>query len=155
MNITISKTLEEAVKTRNISRIHSVFYTIAHEDPTFETGKFRESLRYVQAQNIKGVFDIYDKKIFLNETEWNEDYWAEVASELVDNFCMERINHLEKIGKKVFPNKLKRNSSNIQKTTNYVNKKSNYSVQKTREKRKENKKSKGSLFGILWRDREG
>lgn len=111
----ISKTLEEAIETRNISRIRSVFYTIAHEDPGFFSGKFRATLNFVNSKNIPGLFDVYDGTKFKDESEWTKEYWADVASELVDNFCEERINHLQKVGQKLYSVPVKKNEQQIQK----------------------------------------
>jgi hypothetical protein len=104
----ISKTLEEALESKNVGRIRSVFYTIAHEDPGFSTGKFRATLNFVKSKDISGLFDVYDGKAFKDESEWNNEYWADVASELMDNFCEERINHLQKVGRKLYPSQVKK-----------------------------------------------
>lgn len=99
----ISKTLEDAINNKKISAIRSVFYSIAHEDPSFSTGKFVETFEYVKSKNIEGLFDEFDGTEFKPEEEWDEEYWAEVASELMDNFCAKRINHLMRIGRKIYP----------------------------------------------------
>ena len=95
--------LEEAIEKKNLVGIYSVFYTIAHGDPNFSTNKFRNVLNYVKNKNIEGLFQEYDGEEFEKEENWDEDYWALVASSLMDNFCEERINHLECVGKKVYP----------------------------------------------------
>lgn len=99
--------LEDAIAKKSLVGIYSVFYTIAHGDPDFSTGKFREALRYVKNQNIEGFIQEFDGEEFEPEDNWDEDYWALVASSLMDNFCEERIGHLEEIGKKVYPYKEK------------------------------------------------
>lgn len=114
----ISKTLEEALESKNIGRIRSVFYTIAHEDPSFSTGKFRQTLDFVKGKEISGLFDIFDGGEFKDESEWTSEYWADVASELMDNFCEERINHLQKVGQKIFPVQVKKNNTPIQQMQN-------------------------------------
>lgn len=111
MIMEISKTLENAIETKNVSRIRSAFYTIAHEDPGFSSGKFRNTLNYVKTKNIPGLFDPYDGAVFEDETKWTKDYWAKVASDLVDNFCEERIEHLQKVGAKLYPTPVKKNVS--------------------------------------------
>jgi hypothetical protein len=45
----------------------------------------------------------FDGEEFEPEENWNQNYWALIASSLMDNFCEERIDHLEKVGKKVYP----------------------------------------------------
>ena len=87
----ISKTLQEAIEKEDILVIHSSFYTIALSDPGFLTGKFEEVLNYVKGKNIPGFLKQYDGAILKSETEWSEDYWNTLLSELMDNFCEERI----------------------------------------------------------------
>lgn len=95
--------LEDAIEKKSLVGIYSVFYTIAHGDPNFSTGKFRQILDYVKSKGIDNLFQKYDGEEFEPEEQWDEDYWALIASSLVDNFCMERINHLEEVGRKVYP----------------------------------------------------
>ena len=96
-------TLEEAIKNNNLVGIYSVFYTIAHGDPNFTTGKFYDVLAYVQSKNIVGFMKEFDGDEFETEENWDEDYWALIASSLMDNFCETRIKHLEEVGRKVYP----------------------------------------------------
>lgn len=101
----MTETLRSAIETKNISRIHSVFYTIAHEDPSFASGKYEETLRYVKNLNLNGLIEEHDGTDFAPQEEWNSDYWAAVASELQDNFSQERINHMIEVGKHVYGKK--------------------------------------------------
>ena len=94
--------LEEAIEKNSLVGIYSVFYTIAHGDPNFSTNKFKETLAYVKTKNIQGLMQEYDGEEFETEDKWNEGYWALIASSLMDNFCEERIAHLEAVGKKVY-----------------------------------------------------
>ena len=94
--------LEEAIEKKSLVGIYSVFYTIAHGDPNFSTNKFKETLAYVKTKNIQGLIQEYDGEEFETEDKWNEGYWALIASSLMDNFCEERIAHLEEVGKKVY-----------------------------------------------------
>lgn len=114
----ISKTLQSAIESGRKSSIYSIFYTIAHEDPNFSSGKFRNTLNFVKEKNIHGLMEIYDGKPFAPEYEWSQDYWAEVASDLIDNFCDERIDHLEKVGKKVYPRVEKKETITSESTQN-------------------------------------
>ena len=113
------KALEDAIEKKSLVGIYSVFYTVAHGDPNFSTGKFRELLSYVKSKGIDNFMQEYDGEEFEPEDKWNEDYWALIASSLVDNFCEERINHLEMVGKKVYP--IKKSTPvqrNVNKSTN-------------------------------------
>jgi len=94
--------LKEAVKSKNLDSIYNEFFVIAHEDPSFSSGKFMETLSYVKAQNILGFIKPFDGRR-LEETEnWDEDYWALLVSSLVDNFSMERIEHLEQVSRHLY-----------------------------------------------------
>ena len=100
--MTVSDNLKHAVENKDITAIHSILYTIAHEDPGFQTSKFKDTLSYVKSKRIDGVIEPHDGRPFLPEEEWDEKYWALVASQLQDNFSEERIDHLIKVGKKLF-----------------------------------------------------
>lgn len=102
----VNEYLEEAIANGNVVRIRSAFTVIAHEDPSFSTGKFNEALEYVKSKNIDGLFVPYDERPFQPKEEWNEDYWALIVSSLVDNFCMERINHLRDVSRILYPSKV-------------------------------------------------
>lgn len=96
--------LEDAIQKNSLVGIYSVFYTIAHGDPNFSTGKFWDVFSYVKSKNISGFLQEFDGEEFQEEDKWDEEYWAYIASSLIDNFCEERIRHLEKVGKKLYPN---------------------------------------------------
>ncbi|MBO5020450.1 MAG: hypothetical protein J6D52_07280 [Clostridia bacterium] len=98
----LSKTMEDAISTKDISRIYSSFYTILLSDPGFATEKFNQVFNEVVSRNIEGLIQKYDGKTFESSEMWNQQYWDKVASELMDNFCRERIEHLKEVGKKVY-----------------------------------------------------
>ena len=100
--------LEEAIQKQNLVGIYSVFYTIAHGDPAFSSGKFDEALDYVKSKQIPGFLQEFDGDEFEPEENWNEEYWAFLASALIDNFCETRIAHLKQVGQKIYPSKPRR-----------------------------------------------
>lgn len=118
---------EEAILNSNLVRIRSAFTVIAHEDPSFSTGKFQQALEYVKSKNIEGLFVEFDRRTFQPEEEWNEDYWALIVSSLVDNFCMERINHLKDISHVLYPPKAIPASKTSSNSNTYRNTNSSYS----------------------------
>jgi predicted metalloprotease len=101
----INKTIEEAVKNNDLKTIYSSLYTILLSDPGFSTSKFDDAMKYVKNNEIDGFIQKHNGVIFEAEEKWSEEYWDKVASELIDNFSMERINHLKDISKKLYPNK--------------------------------------------------
>lgn len=98
----ISATMEKAIEEQDLDKIYSSFYTIALSDPEFSTGKFEEILRYIKNKNLPGFLKQYDGALLRSEEEWNEDYWNILLSELMDNFCEERIAQLKEVGKKIY-----------------------------------------------------
>lgn len=99
----VSKTMENAVLEKDPEKIYSSFYTILLSDPGFTTGKFDEAFQYVKSKNIEGFLQEHNGVPFAPMCDWDQQYWDAVASELVDNFSMERINHLKQVGKAVYP----------------------------------------------------
>lgn len=99
----LSKTMEDAIQENDLGKIYSSFYTILLSDPGFANGKFDQALDELKSRNIAGLFQPYDGKAFKNRDEWSQQYWDCVASELMDNFCMERIEHLKEISKVLYP----------------------------------------------------
>lgn len=129
--------LEEAIEKKSLVGIYSVFYTIAHGDPNFSTNKFKETLAYVKTKNIQGLMQEYDGEEFETEDNWNEGYWALIASSLMDNFCEERIAHLEAVGKKVY--KMTRRIESVEGKSQNANNKKNISNSKSGKKISTNK----------------
>ncbi len=106
--------LEDAIFKKNIARIRNEFSVICQEDPSFSTGKFDQTLEYVKSKNINGFLAAFDGGTFEPKEKWNEDYWALVVYSLIDNFCIERINHLKQVSKYLYPPKQTVNASNTQ-----------------------------------------
>lgn len=103
--------LDEAIETNNLIRIRTTFSVIAHEDSSFSTGKFMDTLAYVKGKNIPDLFQPYDGIPFAEEQDWSADYWSLAVSSLMDNFCQERIDHLRAVSSKVYPPRVSAQSS--------------------------------------------
>lgn len=99
----ISKNLEKDVLEENVRHIRDDLITIVHEDRSFQTGKFEEALSYIKKHGIEGLYEPFDHEAFKSRNEWNEDYWRYMVNSLLDNFCMERIEHLKDVGRTLFP----------------------------------------------------
>ena len=121
-----SKELERDIAAKNIGHIRDELTTIALEDRGFYTGRFDEALEYVKGKHIDGLFDSFDKETFKVQEQWDGDYWGTLNASLMDNFCMERIDHLKEVGKAVYPKVCQttslneRGSSNGSKQSNAV-----------------------------------
>lgn len=116
----LSKTMEDGIKEKDLEKIYSSFYTILLSDPGFYTEKFDEALEIVKGKNISGFIQQYNGTPFEDESNWTQEYWDRLASELMDNFCEERIVMLKKVSMKVYPHG-KEISSSV--TTNNTQKK--------------------------------
>ena len=99
----ISKNLQKDVLEKNVRHIRDDLITIVHEDRSFQTGKFEEALSYIKEHGIEGLYEPFDHEDFKSRNEWNEDYWRYMVNSLLDNFCMERIEHLKDVGRTLFP----------------------------------------------------
>jgi len=96
------KYLNEILEQKNLARIHSLFYVIVNQDPSFSTDKFNNTFEYVKEKNIQGFIDSFDGEELLAPDKWDQDYWELTASSLVDNFSLERIKHLKDISKLIY-----------------------------------------------------
>ena len=141
--------LEDAIEKKSLVGIYSVFYTVAHGDPNFSTGKFRRLLEYVKSKNIDGLFQEYDGEEFETEDKWDEDYWALIASSLIDNFCMERIDHLEQVGKKVYKNRTAERITHRQDNGNDHNSKEMHNSKEIHNKRNSSNKRNGRSTRLI------
>ena len=98
-----SNDLDKNIIDKNLVSIKNEFYIIAHQDRSFSTGKYGQTLDYVKAKNIEGLFVSFDGEAFKPIEEWDFEYWAYMAHSLMDNFCEERIEHLMEVSKTLYP----------------------------------------------------
>ena len=98
----MDKNLMAAVAEKNIVAIKTALTSITLKDRNFSKGEFDEGLRYVESQNISGLYDAFDGESFKPESEWDQSYWTYINVSLMDNFCRERIDLLKKIGRKIY-----------------------------------------------------
>lgn len=76
--------------------------------------KFDENIRYVEEK--LGIFQLYDNTKFEQDKEkWNEEYLFKEKGRLITNFSKERVEHIKKIIRKLYP---KRNKE-ISRAKNY------------------------------------
>ncbi len=101
-----SNDLKKNIIDKNLVRIKNEFYIIAHQDKSFSTGKYGQTLDYVKAKNIEGLFVSFDGEAFKPIEEWDDDYWAYMVASLMHNFCEERIEHLMEVSKTLYPAKI-------------------------------------------------
>ena len=112
--MTLSKTMEDAIAAKDLGKIYSSFYTILLSDPGFSNGRFDQTFAEVKRRNIEGLLQPYNGTTFKGKEEWTPQYWDSVASELMDNFCVERIEHLREIGKELYPSANKQTQAKVE-----------------------------------------
>lgn len=99
----MDKNLMNAVAEKNLTAIKTALTSINLKDRNFSTGAFDEGLKYVESQNISGLYDKFDGETFKPEAEWDQSYWTYINVSLMDNFCRERIEELKRVGRKIYP----------------------------------------------------
>ena len=97
-----SEYLVAAVGNRNMIQIHNELCSIIHKDPSFITRDFNDALGYVKSSGVVGVIQPHDQAATLPKASWDKEYWAQVVSDLMDNFSEERIQHVREIGRHLF-----------------------------------------------------
>jgi hypothetical protein len=102
----INKTLDEAIRSKDIKAIRDVLTTSMVQDPGFSKGVFEERLKRCH------IADISDSELFVSfegsainrdPNAWTKDYYAEQRTEFRYNFSRERLDHLKKVGRKLYP----------------------------------------------------
>ena len=116
----ISKTMEEAIQENDLGKIHSAFYTILLSDPGFTSNKFDEAFSYVERKDIEGFIQPHNGTAFEDESKWDQAYWDRLASELMDNFSHERIEHLKAVSRHVYPRIKEEHEQAVQKKTESI-----------------------------------
>lgn len=98
----VSDKLKQDVREKHVRHIVNDLLIIIHNDRGLYTSEFADSLSYVRAAGLN-VEAPFDGGFFSDESQWNQDYWAEQMTELRFNFCEERIAHVRDIGRKLWP----------------------------------------------------
>lgn len=99
--------LLNAIEEKNYSRIVSALMGYIFVDKSMR--EFKEAWDYTRKQGISDsmLLKKYDpefRPIVENSSSWNEDYYCTALRGLEDNFCMERVKHLEAVARKLYPN---------------------------------------------------
>lgn len=105
--------VEKAIETRNYKNVYSYFYTVLLSDPYFSSGRFSVALNEIKQRNLPGFFQEYNQVPFLSKEQWTDEYWDSLSSELMDNFCFERIDMIQKVGTELAQKKSQESPSSI------------------------------------------
>jgi hypothetical protein len=113
----INKTLDEAIRGKDIKTIRNILTTSMVQDPGFSKGVFEERLKRCFASGVSSQ-DLFEPfaGTAINEDPngWTKDYYAELRTEFRYNFSLERLDHLKKVGRKLYPSASPVSSSNYE-----------------------------------------
>jgi len=96
----ITKAFKEAVKNKNISLVRIMMKDSLIVDPSLKTFNKMNTL----ASQIEGLYDDFDnRELRADESLWDSEYLDLLMVQLLRNFSRERIRHIKKIVKKIYP----------------------------------------------------
>ncbi len=96
----ITKAFKEAVKNKNISLVRIMMKDSLIVDPSLKTFNKMNTL----ASQIEGLYDDFDnRELRADESLWDSQYLDLLMVQLLRNFSRERIRHIKKIVKKIYP----------------------------------------------------
>lgn len=98
----LERTLKES--NRNRKAVIGALLGYINADPYFKTNDFEDALDYVLSHGytkneLFESFNNNDYPIIKNQTKWDKEYYALAMVDLKDNFSVERIEHVKKVGK--------------------------------------------------------
>jgi hypothetical protein len=101
----INQTLDNAIRAKDIDVIRNILTTSMVQDPGFNKGVFEERLKRCFAAGISEA-DIFvpfeGEALGNNQNAWTKDYYAEQRTEFRYNFSKERLEHLRKVGSRLY-----------------------------------------------------
>lgn len=100
------KTFEENIQKKNLWGLRSTVASIIKFDPTFSSGDYAYVIKRLQ-EEVPEVFVEYkllpnEEPFQEDERGWDEKYLLDLTFYLQENFCLDRIANIKKVGKKVY-----------------------------------------------------
>lgn len=124
----IEEIVKDCISEKNKKKLHIILAEYLLE--SFD--KFDENIEY--AKNYMDIFENYDGKLFEEEKEkWDEKYLFFEKGKLITNFSKERVEHIKKIIRKIYPERNKKMSSSINYSTESLNKSKRNNEKNSRE----------------------
>jgi len=98
--------IKKCANNGDIKGLRYIFIDCLDVDPTFE--KYRSAYKY--CKNIKGLFEDYQdlNGLITDQNKWNQQYWEQLKLDLTNNFSEKRFEHMIKVAKVVYANKISR-----------------------------------------------
>ncbi len=106
-NFKPSGLLQNALTSENRDRESLIYALIGYinGDPYFETGDLRKAYDYLIENGVtkEELFEDFDPSLdyIEDESKWTDDYYSISRVFLKENFCINRFNHVQKVGAKL------------------------------------------------------
>ncbi len=96
----VTNYFKDAVERKDVQSVRIMMKDSLLRDPTFQEFAEKETC----AAGLKELYDAYDgKELKQSPSEWNKDYMDLMLTKLLFNFSHERIAHLKKIIRHLYP----------------------------------------------------
>ncbi|GHU76345.1 hypothetical protein FACS189461_3800 [Spirochaetia bacterium] len=101
----INITLDKAIRAKDLETVRNIMTTAMVQDPGFSKGVFEERLkRCLASLSNTDIFVPFEgDPINTNPDEWTKDYYFAQQTKFRYNFSLERLEHLKKVGRKLYP----------------------------------------------------
>lgn len=98
--------VKKCVDNLDIKGIRYIFVDCLDVDPTFE--KYKADYEF--CKRIEGVLEPYTEltPMIQDEAYWNKQYWEQLKIDLMKNFSSKRFEHMVKVAKVVYVDKISR-----------------------------------------------
>jgi len=98
--------VRKCIESNDIKGLHYIFVDCLDVDPTFE--KYADDYEY--CKSISGFLEEYIEitPLINDETKWNDQYWQTLKLDLMKNFSSRRFNHMKKVAKVIYKDKIER-----------------------------------------------
>ncbi len=100
------KIVKSYVDSDDLKSLKYVFVGCLDADPTFED--YKEDFEY--CRNLPGLIETHvDLTPFCEDLkEWDEDYWIALKKDLLKNFSVERLEHMQKVARVFYKEKIRK-----------------------------------------------
>lgn len=96
--------MDSFLNNKDTNAVRGIVTGIINRDPTFATTKYKEAMTYIDDN-----MNIWDTETLelpgeytLTEEQWNKEYFRKQLAWLSQNFTKDRVEQIEKIGKRVY-----------------------------------------------------
>lgn len=97
---------EEDIRKKALWGLRATAVKVIEFDPTFSTGEYEYIINRLKKE-VPEVFVEYkvlpnERDFQEDENSWDEKYFLNLTFYLQENFCLERIENIKRVGKKVY-----------------------------------------------------